>query len=115
MTKLEKILKVVARPTAKMGLDPYSMGYQTGLRDARREISLILTKEDSLKDFFMTRLGMSVYDYCEVRFVLNNRTIKAPEWSELDKKYYLEDYKEINGTFYIFIEEKEERNDTTDR
>lgn len=108
MTKLEKILKVTEREISKenKGFNTYSGGYYDGIVHARREIKGIIEKQDSLKDFFMTRLGMSIYDVHDVRYVMNGVTVEAPDWSDLDK-YHLEDYKEVDDIFYLFIDEKE--------
>jgi len=105
MTKLAKIEKVLTRPIGKPAIvgDAYSI--RDGIAHARREIAGILVREDSVTDFFMTRLGMTISHHSQVRYVLNDRTIKAPDYADL-KKYHLEDYKQIDDVFYLFIEKR---------
>jgi hypothetical protein len=107
MTKLAKIEKVLTRPIGKPAIvgDAYSKGFRDGIAHARREIAGILVREDSVTDFFMTRLGMTISHHSQVRYVLNDRTIKAPDYADL-KKYHLEDYKQIDDVFYLFIEKR---------
>ncbi len=108
MTKLEKIEKVLSRPIEKRArLDgDYQKGFRAGLIHARQEIAGILLAEDKLTDFLMTRTGMYIYDYFDVRYVLGGVKIKAPDNADL-KKYHLVDYKQIDDVFYLFIEKQE--------
>ncbi len=105
MTKLEKIREAVEKRTGDVINDRYHEGFRDGLHCARREIEDILEEKKSLRDFFMTELGMSITSPLDVGYVLNGMSIIPPHHTTFDK-YVLKDYVQINDTLFLFITEK---------
>jgi translation initiation factor 2 beta subunit (eIF-2beta)/eIF-5 len=106
MTKLEKIREAVEKRMGDVINDRYHEGFRDGLHCARREIEDILEEKESLLDFFMTELGMSITNPLDVGYVLNGMSIRSLHHATFDK-YVLEDYVQINGTLFLFITEKD--------